>query len=111
MPARSAAFMTGVPELLILKLLADREMYGYELAKAVQASTAEALELGEGVLYPALHALHVAGALRARSTVVEGRKRIYYSLTARGRRRLQELARRWRRVSGAVHTVFGGSYG
>jgi PadR family transcriptional regulator, regulatory protein PadR len=111
MPARSAAFMAGVPELLILKLLADREMYGYELAKAVQTSTAEALALGEGVLYPALHALQVAGALRARSTVVDGRKRIYYSLTARGRRRLQELARRWQKVSGAVHTVFGGSYG
>jgi len=111
MPARSAAFMRGVPELLILKMLSGGEMYGYELAKAVQAATAEALALGEGVLYPALHALQVAGALRARSAIVDGRKRVYYSLTARGRRRQQELERRWQRVSGAVHAVLGGAHG
>ena len=111
MSSRSAAFMSGIPELLILKLLSEREMYGYELAKAVQATTAEALALGEGVLYPALHALQVTGALRARSAVVDGRKRVYYTLTARGRRRLKELARRWLQVSGAVHTVLGGVYG
>ena len=111
MPARNTAFMTGVPELLILKLLSEHEMYGYELAKAVQASTSEALALGEGVLYPALHALQVGGALRARSTVVDGRKRVYYALTARGRRRLLELTRRWQRVSVAVHSVLGGAYG
>lgn len=111
MPTRSTAFMAGVPELLILKLLSEREMYGYELAKAVQAASAEALAIGEGVLYPALHALHVAGALRARSTAVNGRKRVYYALTTRGRRRLQELARRWQRVSGVVHAVLGDAYG
>jgi hypothetical protein len=41
----SAAFMAGVPELLILKLLSRREMYGYELAKAVEATSADALSL------------------------------------------------------------------
>lgn len=111
MPARSAAFMAGVPELLILKLLSEREMYGYELAKAVQAATAEALSLGEGVLYPVLHALQIGGALRARSTVVEGRKRVYYALTTRGSRRLKELGQRWQQVSGAVHAVLGGAHG
>lgn len=111
MPARSSAFMAGVPELLILKLLSEREMYGYELAKAVQAATAEALVLGEGVLYPALHALQVCGALRARSTVVDGRKRVYYALTSRGARRLKDLSHRWQQVSGAVRAVLGVAYG
>ena len=103
--------MAGVPELLLLKLLSDREMYGYELAKAVQAASAEALSLGEGVLYPVLHALEARGALRTRALVVDGRKRIYYTLTARGRRRLQELSRRWRQIAGAVHAVLGDAYG
>ena len=110
MPIRTAAFMAGVPELLILKLLSAGEMYGYELAKAVQTASAEALSLGEGVLYPALHALEIGGALRARTAMVDGRKRVYYTLTARGRRRLRELTRRWQRVAGAVQAVLGGSY-
>jgi PadR family transcriptional regulator PadR len=109
--ARKAAFMAGVPELLILKLLSKREMYGYELAKAVQAASAEALSIGEGVLYPALHALEVGGALRARTTLVDGRKRVYYALTARGRRRLQVLSLRWQQVAVAVQAVLGSSYG
>jgi hypothetical protein len=45
--------MSGVPELMILRLVAEREMYGYELARAISAVTKEALSLGEGVLYPA----------------------------------------------------------
>ena len=50
-------FMTGVPELLVLRMLADREMYGYEIVKAVRLVTAEAIGLGEGVIYPVLHGL------------------------------------------------------
>ena len=111
MPRSSAAFMGGVPELLILKLLSRGEMYGYELAKAVQAASAEALSLGEGVLYPALHVLEAGGALRARRRVVDGRTRIYYSLTDKGRRRLAALSDRWRRVAGAVEAVMGGAHG
>jgi IstB-like ATP binding protein len=57
-------------------LLAEGEMYGYEPSKAVQAASAEALSLGEWVLYPALHALEIGGALRARTGVVDGRKRV-----------------------------------
>lgn len=111
MPSRSIAFMGGVPELLILRVLSEKEMYGYEIAKAVQSTTADALALGEGVLYPALHALLGAGALKAHAVTVVGRKRIYYSLTPQGRRRLATLTKRWRAVSGAVNTVLGGAYG
>jgi PadR family transcriptional regulator, regulatory protein PadR len=111
MAGRSAAFVAGVPELLILTLLSRREMYGYELAKAVRTASAAALSLGEGVLYPVLHSLEAAGALRARGRIVGGRRRVYYSLTAGGRRRLADLTRRWSRVSGAVAAVLGGSHG
>ena len=45
-------FMSGVPELLVLRILAGREMYGYELVKAVRLVTGEAIGLGEGVVYP-----------------------------------------------------------
>ena len=50
-------FMNGVPELLLLQLLATREMYGYELVQSIREQTAEAIQLSEGVVYPTLHAL------------------------------------------------------
>lgn len=101
-------FMAGVPELLVLRLLARRRMYGYELAKAVQVASARALSLGEGVLYPVLHALEAGGALKASEQSVNGRTRVYYALTAKGQRRLERLSQRWREVSGAVEAILEG---
>lgn len=95
-------FMTGVPELLLLRLLARREMYGYELVKAVRLTTGEAISLGEGVIYPALHSLERQGALKSKRKAVDGRMRVYYSLTALGRRRLERLQGEWKRIQTAV---------
>jgi hypothetical protein len=59
-----ASLMSGIPELVVLRVLAAREMYGYELARTIRETTAEALSLGEGVLYPALHAMESRGSPR-----------------------------------------------
>lgn len=103
----SPTLMSGVPELVVLRLLAHREMYGYEIARALKLATHGALDLGEGVLYPALHALEARGLLRARSRRVDGRTRIYYAVTPRGRRRLERLIENWRRVSAGVELILG----
>ena len=103
--------MSGVPELLVLRLLLQREMYGYELVKSIKASTGEAISLGEGVVYPALYSLEQRGALKARRKVVNGRSRVYYSVTAKGRKRLQHLMDEWNRVSGGVRSVLGEASG
>ena len=95
-------FMSGVPELLLLRLLDQREMYGYELVRSVREVTDEAISLGEGVIYPALHALERNGALKSRRKAVGGRTRVYYSLTARGKARLARLQDEWRRVRAGV---------
>lgn len=97
----------GISELLILKVLAGQEMYGYELAKAVQGRTGEAIKLGEGVLYPLLHALEVRGMLRSRRHKVDGRVRIYYRATAKGHKQLQRLIQHWRRTRTALDTALG----
>lgn len=102
-------FMSGVPELLLLRLLDEQEMYGYELVRAIRRVTAEAITLGEGVIYPALHALERNGALKSRRKAVGGRTRVYYSLTARGRGRLARLADEWRRVQSGVDTALSGA--
>lgn len=98
-------FMTGVPELLLLKLLEEREMYGYELVRAIRDTTGNVISLGEGVIYPVLHALEKNGALRSRRRQVGGRTRVYYSLTRAGRRRLATLTEEWRRITGGVETA------
>jgi PadR family transcriptional regulator, regulatory protein PadR len=101
--------MSGVPELLILRLLAEREMYGYELARAVRTLTRDAISLGEGVLYPALHSLELSGLLRARRRQAAGRTRVYYSVTAKGQRRLAYLTSRWHRIATGVEAALAGA--
>ncbi len=98
-------FMSGVPELLLLRLLDQREMYGYELVRSIRAATGEAISLGEGVIYPALHALEKNGSLKSRRKAVGGRTRVYYSLTTKGRQRLDRLANEWRRIQSGITTA------
>lgn len=102
-------FMNGVPEILLLRLLVDREMYGYELVQAIESSTGEAIKLGEGVVYPVLHALEEAGYLEARRKPVNGRTRVYYSLTAAGKKRLAHVVNDWSRITQAVSLVLKGT--
>jgi len=104
-----AALMSGIPELVVLRVLASREMYGYELARTIRETTGDALSLGEGVLYPALHAMESRGLVRTRRRAVAGRTRVYYAITAQGRRRLETLSREWRRIAGGVETVLAGA--
>ncbi|MEL7537826.1 MAG: PadR family transcriptional regulator [Pseudomonadota bacterium] len=103
-------FMTGVPELLVLRLLADSEMYGYEIVRKIRLVTGEAIRIGEGVVYPALHSLEKAGALASRRRQVDGRQRVYYSLTAAGRRRLEDLTGEWDRIQQGVNTALQPSH-
>jgi len=100
-------FMSGVPELLVLRLLAHKEMYGYELVKAVRLVTEEAIVLGEGVIYPALHSLERNGALQATRKPVNGRTRVYYSVTPKGQQRLDALSDDWQRISGVINSALG----
>jgi PadR family transcriptional regulator PadR len=102
-------FMSGVPELLVLRMLSGREMYGYEIVKAMRLVTGEAIGFGEGVIYPVLHGLEENGALKARRKAVNGRERVYYAVTTKGRRRLEQLSDEWRRVSAGVNSALSGT--
>ena len=96
-------FLAGVPELLILGLLKGRdEMYGYELVAAITRSTGGVVSLKEGVVYPLLHALEQDGVVKTQRRPVNGRTRVYYTLTSKGVRRLFELTDAWRRMQNAV---------
>ena len=59
-------FLNGVPELVVLKLLSHRPMYGYEVVQALKRISPEALAFGEGCIYPVLHKLETEGSVTAR---------------------------------------------
>ena len=101
----SRALISGVPELLLLQLLARRPMYGYEIGRTVRITSRGRVSIGESVLYPALHALQKKRLLRARSRSIEGRTRIYYEITDRGRTRLATLTDQWRKLVDGVDAV------
>jgi PadR family transcriptional regulator PadR len=105
--AETPSFMAGIPELMLLRLLRDREMYGYEIVQAIALRSRQVVTPGEGVVYPLLHGLEKAGALKSRRKTVSGRNRVYYSLTARGEKRLAALADHWTALNGAVESVLG----
>jgi PadR family transcriptional regulator PadR len=106
---RNTGFVAGIPELLILKLLQDREMYGYEIVQAIARQTGEAITPGEGVVYPLLHALEKDGALKAQARPIGGRTRIYYTLTSKGVRKLFDLTDEWTKVNRVVGQVLRGA--
>jgi PadR family transcriptional regulator len=101
-------FMNGVPELLILKLLQQKEKYGYEIVQAIRANSDAVIVVGEGVVYPVLHGLERDGALKSRRKTVNGRSRIYYSVTSGGARRLADLSKDWSNLTAAIQKVLGG---
>ena len=108
MAANNPVFMAGISELMILRVLHDREMYGYEIVQAIQARTGGVLTLREGVVYPLLHTLEKDGWLKARRSTEGPRPKVYYKLTASGKRRLADLSDDWSRLNGAVAAVFKG---
>ena len=95
-------FMSGVPELLLLRLLNKREMYGYELVRSIREVTSDAISLGEGVIYPVLHSLERSGSLKSRRKPVGGRTRVYYTVTTKGRQRLEKLQNDWQRIQTGI---------
>jgi PadR family transcriptional regulator PadR len=105
-------FMNGVPELLILRLLQQKEMYGYEIVQAIRSRTGAVIAVGEGVVYPALHGLESDGALTSKRKTVNGRSRIYYAVTPAGSLRLADLSQTWTNLAAAIQTMLaGGQHG
>ena len=107
MAKTSASFMSGVPELAVLRLLARKEMYGYYLISAIKLNSNESIPLAEGVIYPTLHSLESRGFLESQAKKIDGRSRIYYRCTTKGKKRLTELKQEWIRVSGGVNAILG----
>jgi PadR family transcriptional regulator PadR len=101
-------FLNGVPELLILRLLEQRPMHGYDLVQAIRTATGEQLAFGEGCIYPVLHRMEGQKLLVGKRMVVNGRTRIVYQLTQQGCQKLAGLQASWKQIVAAVNAVLEG---
>ena len=98
--------LKGSITLLILRLLSERDMYGYEIIREASRRSSDVFQFKEGTLYPALHMLHRRGYLRSEwRSGDNGRERKYYGLTAKGRKAAAESRRNWTFFTGAVNAI------
>jgi transcriptional regulator len=96
----------GTLDLLILKTLSLEAKHGWAIAKRIQQVSGEVLQVQQGSLYPALHRLEQQGWIKAKWMESEtGRQAKFYSLTAAGRKQLEEETANWSRLSSAINLV------
>lgn len=87
---------TGSTAVMILRLLVEKPMYGYQIVKELQTRSDGYFDLEQGTLYPALHRLEKDGLVRSEWQVVEdGPSRKYYHITEEGQAELEKSARKW----------------
>ena len=95
----------GHLDALLLAILERGPLHGYALIAALGERSGGAFDLPEGAVYPALHRLERRGLLSSRWTVVAGRRRRVYALTAAGSESLAERRGVWRRFASAIGAV------
>lgn len=104
--SRRSQLVRGATPLLVLAVLRDRELYGYQIAQEIRERSGGAFAPSEGSLYPALHKLEADGALTAVWREGDrGPRRRYYQLTPKGGTMLAAHEREWAEVSRAVASV------
>ena len=106
MPGKKTDLIQGTLDLLILKTVAHEPLHGYGIAQRILLTSKEILQVQQGSLYPALHRLQRKGLLKSEwRESGSGPMAKYYSLTALGRKNLQEEEAQWQRYAGAVALV------
>lgn len=107
-PSVRTQLLKGTTPLLVLTVLRDGELYGYEIAQRIRERSGGAFAPSEGALYPALHALEAEGALQADWRESDrGPRRRYYRITPHGGALLAEHERAWAEFSIGVGRTLG----
>ena len=95
-------WIRGSLDLMVLSVLAEESRYGYLIQQRLQEATGGLVNVQAGTLYPLLHRLEADKWIRARWDESTGRRRKWYSITAAGRRRLQQQAVAWSKYASCV---------
>jgi PadR family transcriptional regulator PadR len=104
MPQRKSDVMQGTLDLMVLKTLESMgELHGYGIARRIEQVSANSLSLNQGTIYPALLRLEQRGWIAAEWGVSEtGRRARFYSLTASGRKEIQQETENWERIAATM---------
>ena len=102
----------GSTTLLILTVLSEEPMYGYQISQELAARSGGYFDMKEGLLYPLLHRLQREGLLRSDWQQAAGaRRRKYYAITPAGREVLQAQREEWQLFIGKLQTILAGEAG
>ena len=100
--------LKGTLDMMILRSLLNGDAHGHTIAKIIERTSEDILEVEEGSLYPALHRLEDRGWLASYwGTSENNRKAKFYKLTAAGKKHLTREHTRWRQMARAIALVMG----
>ncbi len=97
--------VSGSVTMLILKLLSEKDMYGYEMIATLRERSNNVFELKAGSLYPLLHSMEEKNLVVSFEKEVLGKIRKYYSLTKEGKKVLKQKEEEWKEYAQAVADV------
>ncbi|GCA66356.1 PadR family transcriptional regulator [Mediterraneibacter butyricigenes] len=96
------SLLSGSTAMLLLKLLSEKDMYGYEMIDTLRQRSENVFELKAGTLYPLLHNLESKQFLVSYEKESSGKIRKYYQITSTGKKALKEKQNEWNTYSQAV---------
>lgn len=101
--------ITGSTTMLILKLLEDKDMYGYLMIEELRKKSDNTFDLKAGTLYPLLHGLEEQGMLESYEESADSKRvRKYYSITKKGKNMLVEKQSEWNTYTSAINQILDG---
>ena len=103
------SLVSGSMGLLVMKLLEEKDMYGYQMIEELKKRSDDTFHLKAGSLYPLLHGLEEKGLVTAyEREAAAGKPRRYYHLTREGQAALREKEAAWHTYADAVGRVLKG---
>ncbi|MCI8634779.1 MAG: PadR family transcriptional regulator [Eubacterium sp.] len=97
--------LSGSTTMLLLKLLSEKDMYGYEMIETLRQRSENVFELKAGTLYPLLHQMEEKSLLTSYEDDASGKVRKYYRVTREGKKQLEKKKAEWKEYSDAVARV------
>ena len=98
--------LQGTLDLLILRTLLLGPLHGHALAKTIERSSDDVLQVEQGSLYPALHRMLKRGWIKLEEGVSENNRRAhFYRLTPEGRKQATVQINKWEKLAGAIARV------
>ena len=102
-------FKKGTVEMMVLALLMEEDMYGYQLSQLISERSGNAIAVPEGSLYPTLYLLVDQGCITDKKVQIGKRMtRVYYHLELTGLLRLREMYAEYQTFTDGLHSLLSG---